>query len=151
SGEGRPPATQKSNPAPSSDRRDHDVMEIVVRDLLDPNNPEYNLDAADKAHWPKQIVLNTVTYTCNDDITAEEALDIVASERGLSKELTRNWKRRNSGKALSTSRFKIRDKNVRFADIARLIDESDHPLDFAKRFRKLYPDALFFVCPFLPS
>jgi len=91
-------------------------LEIVVRDLLDPNNPEYDLNAISKARWPKQIVIDTRTFTRKYSI-GENTLDHIADERRLPKELTKNWRRRNSRDPVRTWRFKIKNENVKFVDI----------------------------------
>jgi len=143
-------APQKGLPSQGVGRRDHDVLEIVVRDLLDPTNPEYELDAFSRARWPKQIVLDTRTQTRIETFSGEESLDHIANERRLPNELTKNWRCRNSRDSVPTALFKIKNKNVIFVNIDKLVEE-DESRPFFLLFNDRFPNVVCYACPYLPG
>jgi hypothetical protein len=130
--------------------RDREVMALVVRDLLDPSNPAYELDSAAKLLWPGEIVLNSVTTAL--DFIGQETVDQVAEDYRLSGDVRARWKVRNSGDVGAISEFRIEEPRVRVANLDELDKEATaRGMELWTLFESKYPNASYLFCPYLPG
>lgn len=129
--------------------RDREILDLVVQDLLDPENPEYEPGFITEADGPNKIVMDVRTLTTKDPGHGEQVLASVAKKLELSEELTKSWRRRNSIRSLPTSRIGLRNKAIKFVDLEALYKEDPNLLDLA--FGKRFPDAVSWFQPFLPA
>ena len=136
------------SPRTAISARDRETLAVVLRDLLDPLNPVYDVDAAERSTWPSEIVVDTSTTTMREDFGAD-ALRNVASEHDLPNDLVKNWTVRNSTDAGSIAPWENRPIGTRLVDLDKL--ETNAAEDFGAAFRSRFPVAIGYVQPYLPA
>lgn len=137
---------EPAQPPPMITLRDREVLDAVIRDLLDPNNPVHELNNSQKPHFPKEIILDTQTAASSD---GDDTLDGEAEKRKIPLKLIAAWKRRNSADRVPTSRFKLANKAIKYLDLDAYYEQGEFQAD--TDFHDRYPKAVGWVSPYLPA
>lgn len=129
--------------------RDREVLEIVLTDVMDPKNPEY------KGLEPGQlkcrgIVLHRMTEL-EDDFFLGPALKEIEEGGRLSKEVGKEWSRRNAGPQVPTKAFRFLNHDIIIDDIEAILEKSGGDFAFAEAFWKKHPGTWGWVYPTLPG
>jgi hypothetical protein len=121
---------------PRVDHRDREVLEVALKDILNPKNQVYEKDEQHYGPWPRTIVLHRMTYADLSDVDEPDVKKFVSGD------LIAGWRRRNSGDEMPVSRLGLSDKALIIADLDKISDEADRKNKFfGELFRERYPDS----------
>jgi hypothetical protein len=133
--------------------RDYEILEAALEDIIDPENPEYDVSARSEIQG-KVLVLDSKSFTSMRDIylPQDDLNEHVIQKDGQSvpEEIGADLRRRNSGESASFSDFKPRDRRI----LVRDLDEEVGDLsEFRAReaFWTKYPDPIGYVRAYLPG
>jgi hypothetical protein len=120
------------------DQRDRKVLEVALRDFLNPKNPSYANAERDIRPPPRvpTIVLHRL-------VGGDEDADIFIDEKMVPAEVLTSWRRRNAGRPIPLKDIGLQSKEFIAIDLDRLDEEAQKAhKSFWELFWERYPESI---------
>jgi len=132
--------------------RDREVLETVLSDQMDPENPLNKTFIENKGRPGQGIVLDSKSWPLSYGELAHLALmDKLESKGETPAGSGKDLRRRNGKGPTPLKGLGIKDKRVTLIDLEKLAEESGVGFGFAEAFWKKYPDSWGHLSVYLPG
>jgi hypothetical protein len=120
------------------DHRDREVLEVALRDFLNPKNPVFANGENDRLSPPAPLTM-VIHRLAGGDHDA----DVFKDQKMVSAELLKSWQRRNSGRPIPLKEIGLQGKEFIVIDVDRFeADAEKEQKSFWELFRERYPNSV---------